>query len=390
MDLISYISVLLYLVTFIAGIRIGRVSRFNLKSNYANNIYIAWLYIFLCFGYMTGSDWRSYEMMFYGDNNISINVAEFGFWHTFEILSRLIPDYWIVVGMLKCIYLYSFIRLTKKITVQWPSLIAFSLPLSLMYLLIDNPLRFMMAMTFVNFAIPFLLNGKLMIFLLLSLCGVSFHSTSIIVIMLFLLSYYMTNRVLEIKPSILAMIYIIFSILLSSVTYLSEIQTTINQLSVLYGFKDYGSYTIEDNSSFFTIGSFLSIFYGLYIIANLTVVRQKFVWGDFIAKSALLYIFLQRATLLVPSGYRFLLPLSVFYALFFVVESHSDFFLLKKGSVLIRKAVIVLMTITLVRTLYQEYVYIPYSNSIPYIITEHLPFHERDNYNIVAAEKRLK
>ena len=48
------------------------------------------------------------------------------------------------------------------------------------------------------------------------------------------------------------------------------------------------------------------------------------------------------------------------------------------------------MTVTLVRSLYQEYVNIPYSNSIPYIIKGHLTFAERDYYNVKAADLRLK
>ena len=54
------------------------------------------------------------------------------------------------------------------------------------------------------------------------------------------------------------------------------------------------------------------------------------------------------------------------------------------------KTILIIMTVTLVRSLYQEYVYIPYSNSIPYIIKGHLTFAERDYYNVKAADLRLK
>lgn len=389
MDFVSIISIALYLCTFFFGFQLGRD---NLSPKYLKKRirYVVWLYVFLCFGYMTGSDWRTYEQMFYGGNLITQNAAEFGFWNTFNFLSKIIDDYWIVVGILKAIYLYSFIRLAKIMTNQWPALIAVSLPLSLMYLLIDNPLRYMMAMIFVNFALPFLFKKKYLYFVLISLVGVSFHSTSIIVILLISLSYHFPNKVLDIKPGILAIIYIIFSLLLSGVSYLSEIQTKVNQLSVLYGFKDYDSYTINDNSSFFTIGSILTLFFGLYVIANISIIKQKYSWGPFVAKAALLYIFLQRATLLIPSGYRFLLPLSIFYALFFVIKSSSDFYVLIRMSPIVRKTILIIMTVTLVRSLYQEYVYIPYSNSIPYIIKGHLTFAERDYYNVKAADLRLK
>ena len=317
MDFITIISLLLYIGTFFIGLFLGR-NPIKIKYKNARTLFIVWLYVFLCFGYMTGSDWRTYEEMFYGGNLIIKNVAEFGFWNIFDFLSQYIGDYWIVVGIFKCMYLYSFLRLAKIMTNQWPALIALALPLSLMYLLVDNPLRYMTALIFVNFALPFLLNRKYFYFLFISMIGVSFHSTCIIVILLISLSYYTSNRVLDIKPGILAIIYVLFSLLLSGVSFLSEIQTKVNQLSVLYGFKDYDSYTIQDNSSFFTIGSISTLFFGLYIIANISTIGQKFVWGPFVAKSALLYIFLQRATLLIPSGYRFLLPLSIFYVLFFV------------------------------------------------------------------------
>ena len=98
-DLLSF---LLYLLTFLGGFLVDKM-RPNSK---VRKVFILWLYIFLCFGYMTGSDWRSYENEYITGSVKSWNyVAEPLSLITLTKLYHIIPDFWLFLGICKCIYL---------------------------------------------------------------------------------------------------------------------------------------------------------------------------------------------------------------------------------------------------------------------------------------------
>lgn len=50
----------IYILTFILGFYIDQLSPIKYKK--LRVLYIVWLFIFLCFSYTNGSDWRSYEL----------------------------------------------------------------------------------------------------------------------------------------------------------------------------------------------------------------------------------------------------------------------------------------------------------------------------------------
>ena len=145
-----YISILLYLVTF------GLCVWLDLKPNASNGFrkfFIVWLYVFLCFGYMTGSDWRSYEPD-YGDSPMYYAITESVFYYCFFGLSKVIPDYWLAVGLLKMLYLHSFFKVVRSYTDKYLFVTAVVFQ-TLLFMLIDNPLRYMVALTCVNYGLYF-------------------------------------------------------------------------------------------------------------------------------------------------------------------------------------------------------------------------------------------
>ena len=173
-------SILLYLFTYSVCIYCG----FKKKNP---PLLLLFLYVFLCFGYMTGSDWRNYELK-YNDSSTFLETAvqEKAFYFFYDKLHLLISDFFLSVGLLKCIYFLSIIKIIRHISESWLIVIAVMLPLSLLFMLINNPLRFMIANIFLNFAIYFYLKKKILLGSLLLFAAPFFHLVSLFFIPLFL------------------------------------------------------------------------------------------------------------------------------------------------------------------------------------------------------------
>lgn len=85
----------IYIITFLLGILLDsfRVNK-NIKI-----VFIIWLYIFLCFGYMTGSDWRAYELQYQSADYYYYNATyEKGFYTLFYFLKLFISDFFITLA----------------------------------------------------------------------------------------------------------------------------------------------------------------------------------------------------------------------------------------------------------------------------------------------------
>ena len=136
---------LFYILTVVIGVALGFSKHNSGTIKVIRKVFIIWLYVFLCFGYTTGSDWRWYETEFESLQNIFDLrwSSEMGFNSIFLFCKRAFGDYWLSVGILKCLYLYTLIRVVKRITPYWPCVISLMITGYLKFMLIDNPLRFM-------------------------------------------------------------------------------------------------------------------------------------------------------------------------------------------------------------------------------------------------------
>lgn len=379
MNFVSIISFIIYLTTFIIGFVLDNKN----SSDKAKKWYIVWLYVFLCFGYMTGSDWRGYELN-YGSGYYRTMDTEFGFAIVNDFAARIGIDFWLFAGILKCAYLFATIRIIRLLTPYFTSCLAICMVTSLMFLLVNYPMRFTAGCTFLMFAAPYLFQKKILHFVSLSAIGVIFHNTVAIIILFFLLCYFIPDKFLRINKYVLSIIFIAFSILASNVENVAAIQNYVISYFVASGTRDFASYLIEDNNPFFTIGSLINVCLACFVF----FIKDYFLNEDskykLILKFSIVSSFLFRILLIVPTGFRLTLPLSIFSAIIFV----SYFY--KYNQNIIKYGIIALYLVTFGKDLYTSYVYIPYSNSIPYIVTQkHLPYSERSKYNYVEYEKRM-
>jgi hypothetical protein len=176
--------------------------------------------------------------------------------------------------------------------------------------------------------------------------------------------------------------YIVILYLTSNLKYFNELKITINSfMTTSYGFRDYASwYDYEDSSSLFAFGNLLNLLFLVLIILTRNKVVDSYDNGKIIYGVAILYLFIARFCLVFPTGFRLAIPFGFFYGIYIIYCLHSY---RKIGLVFLLYA-----SLLLTKNLWTSYDLIPYSNSIPYIITEHKPYVERLNYNRDACYKR--
>lgn len=372
---------LLYLATIAVGFIGNRISKRS------RNIYILWLYVFLCFGYMTGSDWFHYEMVYSDFDAYSSRYEnEPGSWLLFETMPHLISDFWIFTAILKCIYLCSFIFLVTKITDRIFSVLALSIPCVLAFMLIQNPFRFMISQIFINFAIFFIYSritetnsGWIPIIkaFLLLIMACLFHNTSVVYFILLPLLF-LSPHIYRANSILLFILYVGVTFLVSNLSFITEmLEQVVFVASQFTDMKDYASsYSPEDNSAFFTIGNLFNFIMFLLILVSRNSVTRNYSNGKVVYGIAIIYCFLSRILILIPTGFRLALPFAVFYVLciIYMVGCNS------KKVIGIFMITYILLAFT--KKLWTVYDMIPYSNSIPYIVSGHLPYEERYNYNI--------
>lgn len=376
----DYLSLFLYFFFFLGGFLIDFKVK---KKNIVRKWFVFFLYVFLCFGYMTGSDWRGYEMEYnYSQDTLDTARYEMGFYVLFDLLHKVVHDFWIALALLKCIYLHSVIKVLKKLTDKWLAAISLLMPIGLLFMLIDNPLRFMVANIFVNFSIYFFLSGNKWLSLLSMVAAPLFQVTTIIVFPFFLLTL-MGKKIVNINKYVLIILYIFVTIIFafpSAIT--SKIEDISLWMELLFNSRSYSSYFVNNNNEVFTIGSALKAIVAIIVLYNKDKILSNGKYSLEICLFTIVYLMLDRVLVIIPSGFRLAIPFSLFFVagLLLIIVQQKIFFK--------RCFIPFLYFLTLTSSLTRGYVYIPYSNSIYYIITEHKPYSEREKHNLDAMKKR--
>lgn len=368
----DFFSYILYIGTFLtAFILNNKADSYPLKR-----VFVIWLYIFLCFGYLTGSDWSAYEIFYQkalASDSESIS-HDIGFNFLFALFSSVITDFFLTLGILKCVYLTTLIKLLKKYTTNWLSTIAILFPVSLLYILIDNPLRFMIALIFVNLGLIMNFDSKKISYLFFFLAPL-FHVTSIVFIT-FPVMLKLSKRISSVNIFILGISYIGIVFISSNASLIENIKNSVvGQILLVAEIKDYTqSYNVENEDAFFTLGSMIQI-----LIFFLVLSSKFFIIFDEKIKNffgmTIFYFFVSKILVLIPTGFRLAIPFGYFYACYLA-------YLLSKKK-LVGYLISLYLSLVMVKNITKHYVYLPYTNSIYHIITQdYASYSERSNYNL--------
>ncbi|GAB2989245.1 hypothetical protein GCM10027284_02210 [Cyclobacterium sediminis] len=364
---------LIYLLTFLVCVYLDQV--LDNKYLFLRQIFLFYLYIFFCFGYTVGTDWRFYENLYNsGSDKFLLNSPiDQGFYYFIYFSRKIIPDFWLFIGLVKSLYLYSLIRIVKIFSSKIFTIIAILMNFQLLFMLVDNPFRFMCGSIFLLFATPYLINRNFIKYYLLSILAISFHYTLVIPVLSSLLVGFRNNTIFK-NNYIYIVIYIFASFVSLFPIFIILIREYLAQIIPLLSNKLLDSYTIESNTSNFTIGSLIKLLFFILLIFKRHLF-DRIHYGQFLFFMSFLYLTFSRAFMSLPTGFRF----SIYFSLFFCI---ALYFIFINSKFYLKSAIVILIIISMSRELYSSYHFIPYTNSIYYIVFDnHLPYNYRDKFN---------
>lgn len=416
----STISLFLYIGTIIVGLYIDTLN----ESKYmrVRRIYVIWLYVFLCFGYMTGSDWRSYEMTYEYGERIDRFFSEPISWFVFTIFPKIIPDFILFIGLVKCLYLFSVYKLVSTITNRWISVLALLIPFKLCFMLVQNPFRFMMALLLVNFAFRYIYlylsepkkrkTKTLFLAFGLTLLSVLVHNTCVLFLPLLLISF-LAPYLKKVNTFFLFILYIFFIVFTSNLSFINDLkESTIFIVQSYMEMSDYSTYESEDNQVIWSLGNMLRIVFLFFVLQSRDQICKLYKNGSIVYGFSILFLFLSRLLILIPTGFRLALPYMIFYVIMIIymllyikafklssvlcIRNNPSGIKLPHSHIKVKPIIrayglliIMYSILSFGRMAWTSYDIIPYTNSIPYFLIGHKSYNERSQYNLNAYQDRL-
>lgn len=357
----------------------------KVKNPTIKKLCIVWIFVFFCFGYMTGSDWRQYERDYENDFYEWYTLRlEYGSYYVFKFFKNIGCDFWIFTGLFKILYLLSVVSLAGFFTEKkWSVVGMYAIVDVFLFVIIECPFRFMLSLTAVNFALLLLLKKRYAYALMLSFISVTFHSSFIICVLLLIACLVLKKRILSVHKNFLIPAYVAVYILILGTPFFDFIYS---ELVPLMGQAELAEhYNNEDMGNLWSLGNLkMFIFFILIVLYKKEILTMKA--GDLLYPMALTAAFLFPIMKCIPVGQRLLIPLNIFTVLSFtqILLTHITNDVRQK----VFRAAFCFSILAGVVNIYNKYTYIPYSNSIPYIINGHKTFGERNNYNRVEYQKR--
>lgn len=372
---------MIYLLTFLLCLVADKM---KVKHRTCYLLIIIWLYAFLCFGYMTGSDWRAYELM-YNENDLTrfIDKGEFGFVWLVDFFKFFIEDFWIFNAFMKIFFLCSLVTFFGFFTTNKYAALGLSFSFHTLFLIIDCPMRFMIGVSFVMLSVKFLLQKRWLIFILFSLFAVLFHLTSLIVSLILIACYLSRAYVLKMSEKILWCIFIFCLVISNTSKVLEGIFSIANSVPLFEYYTTW--YSIENSSDLTLISILKTAFIGTIIIAN----KQKIInwkYGDYIFSTAFFSLTIGGLFSLIPTGFRLNIVPKYFQVIAILELFFTVVYKYKITPKLLMKYVLLLLFAVLLMREVKSPKYTPYSNSIYYILTKHLPYTYRYNHNYIPEK----
>lgn len=369
---------MIYLVTLIICVLIDHTTLTSKTNIFTRNCMILWVFVFLCFGYMTGSDWRNYEMMYSGVKDMStyLDRGEYGLVMLMRYIKPILKDFWLFEGLMKIIFIWSFMFMARAFTKHVWTAMGISFMFNFLFMTIGCPLRFLISTSLIMIAIPYMVQRKWVKFSLLAILAAVFHTIGILIIIMILVAN-ACRKIVHIKKRYLLLIYLALLGVGISPFIPNLMQSIINQIPILAIYVD--SYTEFGSDQIGTIGFWKNIMIGLFVILSRdTVLKHEH--GDSTFVFAYTAICFGPVFDNVPIGFRMTILVGFFTAICLtnILESKAYF---KGYPCALKYAIYLMFTVVLLKNVSRDYSMTPYSNAIPYILTEHLPYDYRSSYN---------
>ena len=337
------------------------------------------LMMFLCFGYMTGSDWRGYESEYYEE--FSVRILEPGYMLLSNLFSRAGVSFWVFHILFKCLFFIvsiDFIRthVNKQADYSMPNNQLFC---GLMlwvasfgfYMLIDCPFRNVISCLVMIPAFNCLLQKRYVLYYVLALLAVSFHYSALVLLFLPLVN------VDNLSTKSLVIIYFAVLIVLSMgganliISLVSKFLPPILQERILY-------YEESTEASVFHLGLIPRLFCLWGILRYRAAIVEQYPYGNKVISFCYFYLIISLVYSAYPMLFRSALFLAPFYILGMVYALDSMKPSLKIPTKFFWFAIALAITFTGVRSSS----YVPYTNILyHYVSGKMYDYDYRDKYN---------
>lgn len=347
------------------------------------------LMLFLCFGYMTGSDWRSYESEYYGE--FSARLVEPGYMSLSNFFCRAGVNFWVFHILFKCLFYITFVAFLWNYTrpqvyyrqlcdnertefhtqffcglMLWVASFGF-------YLLIDCPFRNMISCMVVIPAFLCLFRKRYVLYYALVLLAISFHYSGLLLLLLPLV------KVDNLSTKLLWGIYLAVLLVMAiggSELVLSQVSKALPpvlQDRILYYEEEYAG------SSVFSVGLIPRMLCLWGILKYRTRIVEKYTYGNKIISYCYFYLIICLVYYVFPILFRCALYLAPFYILGIIYALDSMKQSLKTP---VRIAWLVIALGVTLSTVHSKY-YVPYTNILyHYVMGDMHDYGYRDTYNL--------
>lgn len=339
------------------------------------NIIVVYSIFIFCCGYMTGSDWKNYELMYNDiewDNLFSLK-KEWFFYFFMALFKMLGFGFFPFLIFCKVLVFIISVNFLKNNTIQPYIPFAIFLSYNVLFLFVDNPLRFMIAIGIVFFSYKYLFDRKFCPFLLIILLSSLFHISALVMIPVYFLSNYSINRV------VLLIIYILGALFLSPDVMFVVIEKLFPTLPIMMG-SYYDKILISDYQTF-ALGKivFFSFFCLILYYKDLVINYSKN--GKYIYTLSVLSLLIGIVVSAIPTFFRIAIYISIFViiSLSIIITSKRNF--------LLTAYLVCYFLLSVISTSLTSYVYTPYTNYFFYI-SKNLPYSYRSDYNKIEYYKR--
>lgn len=337
--------------------------------------------LFVCFGYMTGSDWRAYEPMYNwveesNSSLISLTFIEPGYvlyMKFFHLLGFSFWNFFITTKVLTYLIIINSLNKYSDKRIFFFAL-TFFIAFYGYFLWIDNPMRNLIAVTIFLMALPTMLKRDFLTFILFTFLAMSFHFSAIIMLFLYWASHKRLNTITIILLYVFinvvflskASIYFIVDALFSWIPFVSN--------KIIAYFIDDGP---DSGGKLLSIGFLLhNVFFFLILYSRTRIETLKN--GNVIFNLSVLYFIFFRIGLTVTVMGRLQLFLGVFYS---IVVAALVFSFEKRLKLPYLLYVLIICMLSSHSYLSKDFRYVPYSNYLWYIFREKPTFEYRDTHN---------
>lgn len=347
-----------------------------IKYNGILNKQIKWVFyilipLFICFGYMTGSDWRSYEYKFeeYNWSNLADHNGEILYGFLCVMFRSIGFGFWEFSIFMKLLGYFVFLSVYKKLSLgnMWGFMYWF--PFFAIYLWIDHPARNFMAIIAFSVALVYMYKRQFLKYLIICLVAFSFHQSAFALIPIYFIATLKLDK--SYKFLFIGMIVMfIFSVFLRS--YVDSIIPPF----LMDRFESYNNEIYQGQSSI-AIFSIIAMII-LYATIRRNSLRAKFPNFDFVLNLSYVYGFLYAVGNINTIFFRLPLFLIIPYSILIGTLLKNEFCHKRKA---LKYLVIALGFFYMINLITKDYRYIPYSNYLEYTLQKKPTYQYRDNYN---------